>query len=72
MFFENRVLRRYVDLRWRKQLEAGENYIMRGFVTRNYPIRNITRVIKSRNMSWMGHVARKGQKRNAHRFTCEV
>jgi len=64
--FENRVLRRYVGLRWRKQLEAGENYIMRSFMTRSYPIHNITRVIKSRDMSWVGHVARKVQKRDEH------
>jgi len=55
-----------VGLRWIKQLEAGENNIMRSFMTRNYPIRNIIRVIKSRNMSWAGHVAREGQKRDAY------
>jgi hypothetical protein len=54
-----------VGLRWKKQLEAGKNNIL-SFMTRNYPIRNIIRVIKSRNMSWVGHVARKGQKRDAY------
>ena len=55
-----------MGLRWRKQLEAGENYIMRSFMTGTYPIRNIISVIKSRTMSWVGHVARKGQKRDAY------
>jgi hypothetical protein len=29
---------------------------------------SILRIIKSRRMSWAGHVARMGEKRNAHRF----
>jgi hypothetical protein len=33
MVFETRVLRRILDLHGRKQLEAGEDYIMRSFIT---------------------------------------
>jgi len=40
-------------------------------MTHSYPIRNIIRVIKSRNMRWVGHVARKGQRREMHTgFSC--
>jgi hypothetical protein len=33
MVFENRVLRRVLDLRGRKWREAGEDWIMRSFIT---------------------------------------
>jgi hypothetical protein len=31
--FENRVLKKYLDLRERKWLEGGEDCIMRSFIT---------------------------------------
>ena len=55
-----------MGLRWRKQLEAGENNIMMSFVIRSYPLHNIIVVIKTRNVSWVGHVARMVQKRDAY------
>jgi hypothetical protein len=33
-----------------------------------YPSPTIIRMIKSRRMSWAGHVARMGEKRNAYRI----
>jgi hypothetical protein len=39
--------------------DHGENYIMMNFLT--CIIRNIVRVIKSRRMRWVGHVARTGR-----------
>jgi hypothetical protein len=33
-----------------------------------YPLPNILRVVKSRRMSWVGHVARMGEERGVHRI----
>jgi hypothetical protein len=64
--FENRVLRRIfgpkrdeVTEMWRK-LHNEELHDL-------YCSSNIVRVIKSRRMSWAGHVARIGQRRDAYR-----
>jgi hypothetical protein len=38
------------------------------FVQFTYSSPSVTRVIKARRMRWVGHVARMGQKRNAHRL----
>jgi hypothetical protein len=48
-----------------KRQEAGENCIMRSFITYLYATPNI-RVIKSRKMKWAWHVACRGKTRNAH------
>jgi hypothetical protein len=42
-----------LDLRGRKWQEAGEDCIMRGFITCA-----LIRLMKSRRMKWVGHVAR--------------
>jgi hypothetical protein len=62
--FENRVLRRIfgpkkdeVTGKWRK-LHNEELHDM-------YSSPRMIRIIKSRRMSWAGHVARMGEKRNA-------
>ena len=64
--FENRVLRRVfgpkrdeVTGEWRKLL----NEELRDF----YSLPNIVRVVKSRRMKWIGHVARMGEERSVHR-----
>jgi hypothetical protein len=63
--FENRVLRRIFgpkreeDGSWRK-LHNDEPHSL-------YSSQNIVRVIKSRRMSWVGHVARMGEWRGVHR-----
>jgi hypothetical protein len=65
--FEDRVLRRIFGPKrddvtgdWRK-LHNEELYNL-------YSSRNIIRMIKSRRMRWEGHVARKGETRNAYRI----
>jgi hypothetical protein len=65
--FENRVLKRIVGLRrddmtwgWRKQ-HKEELYHL-------YSSPGMIRIIKSRRMRWMGHVARMGKKRNRYGF----
>jgi hypothetical protein len=65
--FENRVLRRIfrpkrneVTREWRKL----HNEELRDL----YSSPSIIRIIKSRKMRWVGHVARMGQKRNACRL----
>ena len=64
--FENRVLRRVfgpkrdeVTREWRKL----HNEELRDL----YSLPNIVRVVKSRRMSWVGHVARMGEVRGVHR-----
>ena len=64
--FENRVFRRVfgskrdeVTVEWRKL----RNEELRGL----YSLPNIVRVVKSRRMRWVGHVARMGEGRGLHR-----
>jgi hypothetical protein len=65
--FENRVLRRVfgpkryeVTGEWRKMHNKELHDL--------YSLPSIIRIIKSRRMRWAGHVARIGEKRNAHRL----
>jgi hypothetical protein len=64
--FENEVLRRIYGPKrdeiggWRK-LHSEELHNL-------YYSPNITRMIKSKRMTWAGHVTRIGEKRNAYRF----
>jgi hypothetical protein len=64
--FENRVLRRIfgpqrdVTGEWRKLHNKELHYL--------YSSPSIIRIMKSRGMSRAGHVARKGEKRNAYRL----
>jgi hypothetical protein len=64
---ENRVLRRIFGPKmdgvtggWRK-LHNEELHNL-------YPLPSIIRIIKSRRMRWVGHVARKGEEKNMHRL----
>jgi hypothetical protein len=50
----------YLDLTGRKWQEAGEDFIMRSFIT--------FRVIKSRGMGLVGHVPKMGEVRNAYKI----
>jgi hypothetical protein len=63
--FENRVIRRIYGSKtdgvtggWRKLLNKELHDL--------YSSPSIIRIIKSRRMTWAGHVARMGEKRNAY------
>jgi hypothetical protein len=67
MVFENRVLRKMfgpkrdeVTGEWKK-LHNEELHV-------SYSSLSIIRIIKSRRMRWVGHVARMGEKKNAYRL----
>jgi hypothetical protein len=65
--FENRVLRRIFGPKWDDA--PGECRRLHNEELNDlYSSPNIIRVIKSRRMSWAGHVARRGEKRGAYRF----
>ena len=66
MVFENKVLRIFGPRRdevkgeWRRMHNEKLNKM--------YSSSNIVRVIKSRRMRWVGHVARMGEERGVYRF----
>jgi hypothetical protein len=69
--FENAVLRRIcqprrdeVKEKWRK-MHSEELHIL-------YSSPNIIRLIKSSRMMWAGHVERKGEERQVHKFTMVI
>jgi hypothetical protein len=65
--FENRVLRRMFGPK--RDEATGEWRKLHIMELRDlYSSPRITRIIKSRRMRWSGHVARKGEKRNAYRL----
>jgi hypothetical protein len=65
--FENRVLRRI--FRPRRDEDTGEWRKLHNEEFRDlYSSPSIIRIIKSRRMRWVGHVAGLGEKRNAYRL----
>jgi hypothetical protein len=60
------VLRRIFGRKRMKLREGRENFITRSFVI--CTLHQIIRMIKSRRMRWVGHVARMGEKGNAYRL----
>jgi hypothetical protein len=65
--FENRVMRRIFGSK--RDEETGECRKLHNEELHNlYFLSSIIRMIKSRRMRWMGHVARMGVKMNAHRI----
>ena len=64
--FENRVLRRVFGSK--RDEVTGELRKLRNEELRDlYSLPNIVRVVKSRRMRWVGHVARMGDRRGVHR-----
>jgi hypothetical protein len=65
--FENRVLRKIFGLK--RDEVTGEWRKMHNEELRDlYSSPSIIRIIKSRRMIWVGHVARMGAKRNTYRL----
>jgi hypothetical protein len=63
--FENRVLRRIFGLK-REELVGGWRRLHNEELHNSYASPNIVRVLKSRSMWWVGHVARVGEMINAY------
>ena len=64
--FENRVLRRIFEPK-RDEVTGEWRKLQNAELSDLYCSPNIVRVIKSRRMSWAGHVARMGEKRGVYR-----
>jgi len=57
-----------LTLREKRRLRVFENRVLRRvFGPKMYSLPNIVRVVKSRRMRWVGHVARMGEGRGMHR-----
>jgi hypothetical protein len=67
MVLENRVLRRIFEPK-RDEVTGGWRKLHNEELHNLYSSPNIIRMIKSRRMRWVGHVARMGAKRNACRI----
>jgi hypothetical protein len=65
--FENRVLRRIFGPK-RDELTGGWRKLHNEELQNLYSSPSIIRMIKSRRMSWTGHVARRREKMNAYRI----
>jgi hypothetical protein len=65
--FENRVLRRIFGPK-RDLMTGGWRKLHNEELHNLYSSPNIIRMMKSRRMRWAGHVARRGEKRNACRI----
>jgi hypothetical protein len=61
----NRILRRIFG-HTKEEVAGGWRRLHNEELHNLYVSLNIIRVIKSRRMKWLGHVARMGQKRNAY------
>jgi hypothetical protein len=65
--FENRVLRRMFGPE-RDGVKRGWRKLHNEELHNLYSWPSIIRIIKSRGMRWVGHVARMGEKRNVYRL----
>jgi hypothetical protein len=65
--FENRVLRKIFAPK-RDEVTGRCRKLHNEELFDLYSSPSIIRIIKSRRMRWVGHVARMGEKRNAYRF----
>jgi hypothetical protein len=65
--FENRVWRRIFGPK-RCEVTGGWRKLYNDELRDLYSLPNIIRIIKSRTMRWVGHVARMGEKRNVYRL----
>jgi hypothetical protein len=65
--FENRVLRRIFGPK-REEVTGELRKLHNEELNDRYSLPNIVRVVKSRIMRWVGHVARIGEDRGVHRL----
>jgi hypothetical protein len=65
--FENRVLRRIFGPK-RDRVTGGWRNLYNEELEYLHSSPSIIRIIKSRRMRWVGHVARMGEKRNVYRL----
>jgi hypothetical protein len=65
--FENRLLRRIFGPK-RDEVTGGWRKLHNEELHNLYSSPSIIRMIESRRMRWAGHVARRGEKRNAYRI----
>jgi hypothetical protein len=65
--FENKVLRRIFGPE-RDEVTGGWRKLHNEQLRDLYSLPSIIRIIKSRRMSWAGHVAQMGEKRNVYRL----
>ena len=65
--FENRVLRRVFGTK-RDEVTGEWRKLHNEELSDLYSLPNIVRVVKSRRMRWVGHVARMVEGRGGHRF----
>jgi hypothetical protein len=65
--FENRALRRIFGPK-REEVTGGWRKLQNEELHNLYSSPSIIRMITSKRMRWEGHVARKGEKRNAYRI----
>jgi hypothetical protein len=65
--FENRVLRR-IFVPKKDRVTGGWRELHNEELHNLYSSPSINRIIKSRRMRWVGHVARMGEKRNVYRL----
>jgi hypothetical protein len=65
--FENRVLRKIFGTK-RYEMTGDWKKLHNEELHNLYSSRSIIRMIKSRRMRWVGHVARMGEMRNAYRI----
>jgi hypothetical protein len=65
--FENRMLRKIFGLK-RDEVTGEWRKLHNEELSDLYSSPSIIRIIKSRKMRWAGHVARRGEKRNAYRL----
>jgi hypothetical protein len=70
MTFKNGVLRRVFGPKWQKV--AGDWRRLHNEELHNFcASRNIIRVIKSKRIKWVGHVAHMGETRNSYKILAE-
>jgi hypothetical protein len=65
--FENRVFRRIFGPK-RDEEAGGWRKLHNEELHNSYSSPSVNRIIKSRRMRWVGHVAQMGEKRNAYRI----